>query len=356
MYIQQVKGGFRFFESYIDPLTRIRKRTSITLDRNTTKTRKEAADLLARKIQTLTDPQRLKTTQALSVKAVCDAWVKYQAENYKEQTAIINQSEANVLLTIIDGKIAVDQLTARYINTVISQSGRAASWKNARVHSVKKIINWAYKMDYVPDKSWLDKLVMYKDDAAARRQYKYMEEDELKKVLAVMSDRDRLITQVLALSGMRIGELISLKTANVDLDKRVIHIVETYSPAAKKDTTAKTDSSNRDIYIQDELLAVLKHVFPGPVYYFGHVRYKQYNDALKAATKQTIGRELSTHAMRHTHIALLAAAQVPLDVASRRVGHKNIDITRNIYFHVTEKLKKSDENYLDRARLINATA
>lgn len=356
MYIQQVKGGFRFFESYIDPLTRIRKRTSITLDRNTTKSRKEAADLLARKIQTLTDPQRLKTNQTLSVRAVCDAWIKYQFDNFKEQTGLTCQSEANVLLRLIDGKIAVDQLTARYVNTVIAQSGRSPCWKNVRVHTVKKIINWAYKMDYVPDKSWLDKLALYKDDAAARRQYKYMEEDELKKVLAVMSDRDRLITQVLALSGMRIGELIALKTDNVDLEKRVIHIIETHSPATKKDSTAKTETSNRDIYIQDELLAVLRHVFPGPVYFFGNIRYKQYNDALKAATRKTINRELTTHAMRHTHIALLAAAQVPLDVASRRVGHKNIDITRNIYFHVTAKLKQSDENYLDRARLINATA
>ena len=49
--------------------------------------------------------------------------------------------------------------------------------------------------------------------------------------------------------------------------------------------------------------------------------------------------KLSTHMFRHTHVALLVEAGVPIKVISERLGHSKIDTTLDIYTHVTENMK-----------------
>ena len=45
-----------------------------------------------------------------------------------------------------------------------------------------------------------------------------------------------------------------------------------------------------------------------------------------------------THILRHTHITMLVEAGVDLPVIMERVGHSNINITLDIYTHVTKKM------------------
>lgn len=51
---------------------------------------------------------------------------------------------------------------------------------------------------------------------------------------------------------------------------------------------------------------------------------------------------LSTHIFRHTHASKLAELGVPIELISKRLGHKDSAITRQIYLHVT---KKTAERY-----------
>lgn len=55
---------------------------------------------------------------------------------------------------------------------------------------------------------------------------------------------------------------------------------------------------------------------------------------------------ITVHALRHTHASLLLEKGVSIDTISRRLGHKNSKITREIYLHVTEKLKEKDNSQI----------
>lgn len=55
---------------------------------------------------------------------------------------------------------------------------------------------------------------------------------------------------------------------------------------------------------------------------------------------------ITVHALRHTHASLLLEKGVSIDMISRRLGHKNSKITREIYLHVTEKLKEKDNSQI----------
>jgi len=65
---------------------------------------------------------------------------------------------------------------------------------------------------------------------------------------------------------------------------------------------------------------------------------------LLEAIQESLGlaKPLSTHIFRHTHASKLAELGVPIELISKRLGHKDSAITRQIYLHVT---KKTAERY-----------
>lgn len=248
-----------------------------------------------------------------------------------------------------------EKLNARNVTAAFAAWDATGGKKNGRIRRFKTLMRWAYKMDYISSAAWLDKLPVYPDETKkAKRLEKYLEKDELESVIAAAAVPEyKTLISFLALSGLRIGEAIALTPSDIS---DVITVNKTYSAVTGEIGPTKTDGSTREVFIQKELAAVLKDVTPGKKYYFtrnGHqIEYYAFNKYFSELTARTIGRRLSTHALRHTHVSLLAAAGVPLDIISRRLGHANSKITREIYFHVTNEMKDRDRQVLDRLRLL----
>ena len=53
-----------------------------------------------------------------------------------------------------------------------------------------------------------------------------------------------------------------------------------------------------------------------------------------------LNQELTPHSLRHTHTSLLAEAGVALEQIMDRLGHSDDQITKNVYLHVTQEMKK----------------
>lgn len=74
-------------------------------------------------------------------------------------------------------------------------------------------------------------------------------------------------------------------------------------------------------------------------------------NAYLRAHKERVGfdedRKISTHIFRHTHISKLAEIGVPLHIIQRRVGHASEKITREIYLHITNKMKSDTKDLLE---------
>ncbi|MGE7604678.1 tyrosine-type recombinase/integrase [Peribacillus sp. NPDC097675] len=49
---------------------------------------------------------------------------------------------------------------------------------------------------------------------------------------------------------------------------------------------------------------------------------------------------MTPHSLRHTHTSLLAEARVSLEQIMDRLGHIDDQITKNVYLHVTQDMKK----------------
>lgn len=171
-----------------------------------------------------------------------------------------------------------------------------------------------------------------------------------------------------ALSGLRIGEAIALEQKDVDFENRIISVNKTVDIVNDIVTAPKTLTSTREVYMQDELLDLCRKI---KAYTMSecmrngvrtrlfvcdengdHVQYYAYNKCLKRTAKNVLGREITSHIMRHTHVALMAEAGVDLETISDRLGHANSKVTREVYMHVTERMKEERNNRIKSISLL----
>ncbi len=365
MWIEELPSGkYKAFERYTDPLSGKRKRVSITMDSNSRKAQKSAQHILSEKILA-----KISSTGVAKVtlRALCN---KYQTQytTIRESTQRRNGFFADSACRLLGDDTLVDNLTAGYIKEKIAESGMSIGSTNEFLTRFKAFIRWGYDNDYVKDISYLSKLKPIKDDAKKEKiQDKYLEPEELKALIGALSiQRWKDLTTFLALTGLRIGEAIALCIDDVDIDQREIHVTKTWD--ITNDTlhdTSKTPAGVRDVYIQDELLplcvelrriALIEKMCTGCSLFFQYngrrYCYGSYSQALKGASKGRTAKHITPHILRHTHVSLLAAEGITLEEVSRRVGHENSAITRKVYFHVTKKLKKRDQDRIREVKIL----
>lgn len=70
--------------------------------------------------------------------------------------------------------------------------------------------------------------------------------------------------------------------------------------------------------------------------------------AFKSALKKAgINRNVTIHGLRHTHAVMMLESGASLKEVQERLGHKTIDITANVYSHITERIeRRSMENFI----------
>lgn len=167
--------------------------------------------------------------------------------------------------------------------------------------------------------------------------------DEYKQFREAVRDKPRsfMAFQLLYYSGMRIGELMALTVADVDLQACTVSISKTYSRRKGEDviTPPKTPKSNRIIalppFICDELRAYMAsiyglqdsdRIFPFTKYFLEH--------EMKRGCKKSGVKKIRLHDLRHSHASLLIEQGFSPLLIAERLGHENVETTLNTYSHL----------------------
>lgn len=367
MWVEKLNNGkYKYIERYEDYLTGKMRRVSVTLEKNTASARKQAQTALAAKIEKAL-ARDVTVKKDITLRELVTEYRKSQKLVVKESTYSRNYHACNTLMKMLGENVLVDRLTARYVRDSFLSSGKENSTLNEHLTRFKALIRWGYKNDLLRDISYLDKIERFKDVPHKEKiQDKFLESSELKYLIENMAvEKWRDLTEFLALSGLRFGEAAALEISDIDLKNRVIKITKNYDMINNVTTTPKTGSSTRDVYMQDELRelckrlrydALCQRMVNGCSLLFQdngkHIAYYSYNAYLKENAIKYIGRAITPHTLRHTHASLLMEQGISIDVISRRLGHENSEITREIYLHVTKKLKEKENQQLARIRIL----
>lgn len=362
-------GSVRYRMSYKDPLTAKTKRVTVNYDHDSVRNRRRAEEELAKKIEVILNQ--------------CDYSELTLAEIYKMYSDHVNSTlkstTARRNLTTIKTVFSAFPQTTRINNippalwkdkmlTIARQKNGNGTY-NEYVTRIKAFLRWCYKNDYLDSTECIDKLATLPTKSKREKVAdKFLEFDEATALISAMEGMTQwqLMTRFLVLSGLRIGEAIALDYT--DIDDTYIHVTETYDYVKEVCTTTKTFTSTRDVAIQDELRECLQDIYAynewfcvtnriDNVYLFpdadgGRVHYDAYRKYLKETAEKVTYKKVTPHTLRHTHISLMFAAGLSLDIISRRVGHDGSKVTKEIYLHITERLKKNDADAIKNIKVL----
>ena len=358
MWIEKRKDKYLAVERYTDFLTGKQKRVSVTIDKDTKQARNKAQQILQAKIDALRqqDPE----PQAVTLDQLRKDYIAYQTRIYKASTVHRNENILTIVIGIIGPDTLCTRLSAGNIMKALLDTGKPNVTINTYLTRLKAMLRWGYQNDMCPEIAGKLKLLPDKSERE-KIQDKFLEKDELKRLLDGMQVVQwKNLTQLLALSGLRIGEALALTYDNIDVNARIIHINKTFALITKTITSPKTVDSVREVYMQDELLSCCRKLLTGAkrraLEYGYHsdlifcdidgryINYDVYEKYLRENGERILNRKITSHVMRHTMTSLFAEAGVPLDVISRRLGHHDSRITRDIYYHVTKTQRKKDHD------------
>jgi integrase/recombinase XerD len=169
-----------------------------------------------------------------------------------------------------------------------------------------------------------------------------MDPDDLRKLLSVIRDsRDRAMIMVLLRTGMRIGELLHTKVADVHIQERRIEIYE-----------GEKNRLGRVVYLSDDAILALrkwlKERNPGEEYliYGRDVDNMSYSTARRIfqrymAKAGIADQGYSLHTLRHTFATELLNAGMRLECLQVLLGHRSIEETRR-YARLTDKTREEE--------------
>ena len=372
MWIENLPNGkVKYGERYMHPLTSEWKKVTITMDKDTRINRKLAPSLLQEKIDERISKLTTSTKDKnLTLSALYSIYYKYLEKAVKKSTYARNLTAGRNMIRILGGEIVANSLSAAYVKQKLLDQDEPSGTTNERIKRFKAMIRWAYENEYLDDIRWLDKIKPQRDEERKKKlEEKFLEAGELTLLLDnLKNDKWRFLAELTALSGMRCGEAIALEDSDIDFEKRIIRVTKTYDHVHKITTSPKTEDSDREIYMQDQLLKLCRQIRKYMVKeqillgyrtklfmsdrtgnYLG---YAAFNKQLRLTGKNILGKNITTHYMRHTHVALMAEQGIPLDVIARRLGHSDSKITERIYFHVTKNLKQKDNLTIKDVKII----
>ncbi|MBN3038478.1 MAG: site-specific integrase [Candidatus Omnitrophica bacterium] len=169
---------------------------------------------------------------------------------------------------------------------------------------------------------------------------RYLEEDEMKRLLDACTGHTKPMVIVALLTGMRRGEILSLKWTDCDFKRDVIRLVKT------KNNETRTIPMNSKV--KSTLIRVPKR--KNSPYIFCTKTGKPYKD-IKTGWWTAIRKcgiiDFRFHDLRHTFASHLVMSGVDLNTVRELLGHKSLDMTLR-YSHLSPDHKKRAVDILDK--------
>jgi len=387
---------YRYYEKYKDPLTNKWRRVSVVLNKNGKQSQKEAQKLLNKRIEAKLNDKTPTTLKSLTFHAACDEWLEYYKNHSGSKATTIKEkiSNTNTVKNAIDKEVLINNITYTYLQDIINEWAKLHSKGHVQslVIIIRSVFKYAFKYYDLQDISVLDKIDIPKkaktrDELQAKRN-NYLEDSEVKELLSCFdylikhknhSSRKRNYNMVKAIvqfqiaNGMRIGELLAIKSDNINYEDKTLDIDGTINWVTDKETgafgvkeTTKTSKSYRTIGLTTQSINLLKTLildnkkenqwnedFIDRGYVFTNtagspIDLNKVNSIIKEATEiSSIKKRVTTHTLRHTHISTLAQLGINLKSIQERVGHSDYKTTLEIYTHVTDQMAKDMMNKLE---------
>lgn len=329
-------------------------------------TEKQALELYYKyKMQIASGEYKPVEHKRMHFKELFDMWVKVYADTVEESTLATTTNIFNNHILPVLGNIYVDKLTVAKCQKV------AQEWRHEAPRTFKRYIRYVNNvLDYGMNLELLAsnpmrKIVRPKVKRQVKKKFDdFYNKEELETFLrdckACKSTKIFTFFRVLAYSGMRKEEMLALTWNDIDFHKNTISINKALKMGLKNrlyvDTTKTADSvrvlnmdSQTMNYLREWKQVQLKELFQIGINALNNQAQLVFSNSNNSYIHPSKPREwnmsvckkynlrfIKIHGFRHTHASLLFRAGVTPKEVQKRLGHKKIETTLDIYTHVYE--------------------
>jgi integrase len=213
-------------------------------------------------------------------------------------------------------------------------------------HIFNKAVDWGF-MEKNPFDKFRDPILFKEDENRVR----YLTEDEIKRLFAVLGEekpKDKKhpeekikpyqylenIVRAALLTGLRRGDLLSLKWADVDLEKGVLFFNE-----------QKKRNKRRIKVLNSDMINLLKSVprgesetiFSGP----DAKPLKDVKRSFRTTLKRAGIRDFHLHDLRHTSASYMVMRGASLKSVQEHLGHTSLTMTQR-YAHLSPEFQRAE--------------
>lgn len=380
------KGKYQFRQKYPDPLLStpnkiVLKVATVVLTKKTSQAWQQARTILKNKIAAKMSVSRISSITLEQLKEHYFEYLDKQDKINKDskyQSHYIYKSHINIFLKEkdVDPSTVIENLNTPYFKRYFDKMLETKSWSytNVRRAALWNMFDFGLGYGYLnfnPLQNFhLRKLETPQSELDLNIEDKYLTDDEYHRLLAEFRKRGRNdyvdFIQFLYFMGLRVGEGGSLRTkdivkvngkyyANINGTLMKKHKSNSKRGQFKKKPGAKSDSSNRQVYLPPEAIEIYKRHDLGRKFLFvkkttkNAIEANSVNKYLKriAPYAGIDPDKLTSHIFRHTHVSKLAEQGIPLEMIKKRVGHSDSKITEEIYYHITGKARTDFEHQID---------
>lgn len=258
-------------------------------------------------------------------------------------------------------ELKLKKITVAYCQRVVIELSKTYVLYNHYLSVINRIFKYAVLMDIL-DSNPFDKVIKPKS-RQIQRKGNFLTKEELKEFLKLAQTTTLSyffpLVHLMSYTGLRQGEALALKWSDIDFENKKITVDKTAVRIKEKQTlqTPKTKNSKRVISIDPTTLSILKNWKKDQIkIYFKNGKHFEGDDNFIFTNeradwvhihnfipyfKRFIAdhklKPITPHGLRHTHASLLFSAGVEPKNISDRLGHSTVQITLDLYTHITEE-------------------
>lgn len=258
-------------------------------------------------------------------------------------------------------EMKLKQVTVTYCQKIAIELSKTYVLYGHYLSVINRIFKYAVLMDIINSNPF-DKVIKPKS-RQTQRKGNFLTKEELKEFLKLAQNTTLSyffpLVHLMSYTGLRQGEALALKWSDIDFENKKITVNKTAVRINGKQSlqTPKTKNSKRVISIDSATLSILKSwkkdqikiyfkngkhfegdenfIFTSQraewVHIYNFIRY------FKRFIADHDLKTITPHGLRHTHASLLFSAGVEPKNISDRLGHSTVQITLDLYTHITEE-------------------
>ena len=258
-------------------------------------------------------------------------------------------------------ELKLKKITVAYCQKVVIELSKTYVLYNHYLSVINRIFKYAVLMDIL-DSNPFDKVIKPKS-RQTQRKGNFLTKEELKEFLKLAKTATLSyffpLVHLMSYTGLRQGEALALKWSDIDFENKKITVDKTATRIKERQTlqTPKTKNSKRVISIDPATLSILKGwkkdqikiYFKNGKHFEGDENFIFTNQRgewvhihnfiryFKRFIADHKLKSITPHGLRHTHASLLFSAGVEPKNISDRLGHSTVQITLDLYTHITEE-------------------